>query len=78
MKMRTEITYELETWPSRRSWDPKKGPREGNTSLGVYRSLRDVAQAMKRVQHGRKTKVEFRVWVVFTDRELIKLPLKKK
>lgn len=78
MKLRTEITFELETWPSRRSWDPKKGPREGNTSLGVYHSLHDLQQAMKRVQHGRKTKVEFRVWLVRIDRELLKLAPEKK
>ena len=78
MKLRTEITFELEVWPSRKRWDPKKGPREGNTGLGVYHSLRDVEQAMKRVQRGRKTKVEFRVWLVCTDRELMKLAPEKK
>ena len=78
MKLRTEITFELEVWPSRKRWDPKVGPREGNVSLGVYDTMREVEQTMKRIRRARKNTVEFRVWLVRIDRELLKFAPEKK
>ena len=67
-----ETTWEVEFWPHRGF---KKGPRAGNCGFGTYRSMREVEQAVKRMEKfcakHRKPRDEVRVYMVYTERQRV-------
>ena len=67
---RTEITFELESWPGKFF---KEGPRKGNVGLGTYRTIREAEAAVERIKKlfSRGGVPEFRLYMVVTDRTRI-------